>query len=58
MRPMNDIDRVLKSLGELYAFNREIQRFEFTKNAPYGTPKQTTLTKVAEDSPEYKTGND
>ncbi|MEN7972205.1 MAG: hypothetical protein ABFR47_00055 [Verrucomicrobiota bacterium] len=55
---MNDFDHVLKELGELYVFNREIQRFEFVKNAPYGTTVPTGPAVVAEEPAEYKTGND
>ncbi|MCK4564343.1 MAG: hypothetical protein KAU94_06695 [Verrucomicrobia bacterium] len=53
---MNDFDGVLKELGELYEFNREIRSFVFLKKTPYGAIEPNAL--VAEDTPEYKTGND
>jgi len=56
MKAMDDLDGILKELGELYEFNREIRRFEFLKNAPYEA--NATALVVAEDSPEYKTGKD
>ena len=56
MKPRNDFNGILKELGELYEFNREIQRFEFVKSAPYGASEP--ISQVAEEPPEYKTGND
>ena len=51
---MNDFDGILKELGELYEFNREIRRFEWKKNVTYGACEP--VERVAEESPEYKTG--
>ena len=53
---MNNFDGVLKELGELYEFNREIRRFEWKNNVSYRACEQ--VERVAEDTPEYKTGND
>ncbi len=53
---MSDFDHILKELGELYEFNREIQKFKFLNKAAYEAIDSVGL--VAEESPEYKTGND
>ncbi len=56
MTAANSFDGILKELGELYEFNREIQRFEWKKKVSYGVCE--LAERVAEDTPEYKTGKD
>lgn len=54
---MSDFDHILKELGELYAFNREIQNFKFIEKGSYKATGSVEM-RVAEDAPEYRTGND
>ena len=53
---MSDFDHVLKELGELYEFNREIRKFKFVNKAAYEAGDSDGM--VAENAPGYKTGKD
>jgi hypothetical protein len=38
MSPTKNFDKILKELGDLYEFNREIQKFSFTSYEEQPTP--------------------
>ncbi len=50
MTATKSFDEILKELGDLYEFNREIQRYSFGESQP-GTPKSN---RVSEDITKYE----